>query len=136
MYSVELRTGRLIEVVMSAPMDLAEVLALEAKAMTLLRATPAARVVLAIDMKNAHVFSEPAAETLLGFIREKNPRIERAAFLVNDSSVLAMQIGRILRAAGGNSRRIFREASEMKSWLGEPLSVDERLRLGMFLLKR
>lgn len=134
MFWVERNVGKLIEISFETPLTNDEVTEFRHKSIEVLHRTPSYRVVLVVNMMRARVFSDPVIERLLVFAREKDARVERAAFLLNESSVQSMQIERSIRVMGGD-RRAYKDAAALKVWLGERLDVEERLQLAKFLSK-
>ncbi|MGA2450799.1 MAG: hypothetical protein ABTD50_19205 [Polyangiaceae bacterium] len=92
------------------------------------------RIVIAADWRFCHVMSTDAGEALVASLTRHNPRIERSAIVASANSPSAMlQFARLIRESGNPRRRLFTDAGEMASWLGEVLAPDERQRLAQFL---
>jgi hypothetical protein len=49
------------------------------------------------------------------------------------NATVTMQLTRIVREANSDRRRVFRDAGQLESWLGEVLNPSERQRLERFL---
>ncbi len=121
MWSVEHKSGRLVYLVVQSPLSLDDVASLFAK-LGKTMATIDGRTVGCTDLRGATVLAPDVAEAIIEFLRKDSPRIERSAFVVNDSALLSMQMTRILREAGSPSRRSFHDPDQAISWLAEVLS--------------
>ena len=65
-----------------------------------------------------------------------NTRLVRVAiFVSHTNATLGMQLRRLVREAGNDSRRVFTDAGEGALFLGEILDVDELRALAAFLAK-
>jgi hypothetical protein len=135
MYTVEIRVGRLLEMRMESPLELEDVQRF--KAVVSQRVLEATRPLLCCtDLRHARIFSPDAAAELTGMMKLDNPRVKRNAILVGESALFSMQIERMVREAGSQSRRTFRDQSEAQLWLREHLDAEERWRLAEFMLDR
>jgi hypothetical protein len=90
-------------------------------------------VVLFTDNRALKVLPQDVAVRLLEVMRNDNPKIERNGVLASRSAVLALQMERLFRNAGGATRRLFRDAPDLEQWLGEVLTLTERERLHRIL---
>lgn len=87
-----------------------------------------------VDLREAHVFPGAVSESLIQLLSAAAARVERAAFLINDSAIFAMQVERILRSSNSDNRRAFRSPEEAIRWLGEVMTSEERVRLKTMML--
>src|SRR5262245_59899891 len=72
------------------------------------RLPPTRNVVVAADWRNCPIMSPAASEHAVGMMTRNNPRVERSAALVSDSSPTAvLQFVRLVRNTGHPLRRIF-----------------------------
>lgn len=132
MHSVQNIAGRLIEIRVESPLTPNEF----GQFVEELKATASripGRYVAVSDLQRASVFPPEIAETLIQLLSQLSDRVERAAFLIGGSAVLALQIERVLRNAANPNRRTFREIEPLKEWLGEILNENERYRVDSFL---
>ena len=132
MFSIENNAGRLIEVRIQTPMVTADIAAFAGRLRSLITAS-AERIVICTDLRGASVFPPDVADGFVTIMRSDNPKLERSGFLVNESALFSLQVERMIRDAGGSSRRSFREGAPLLTWLGELLSPRERDRLASFL---
>lgn len=132
MWSVEHKVGRLVHVVVGSPFSMEDVEPMFQKLGRVMTAFEG-RVVGCTDLRHATVLAPDVAAAVINFLRRDNPKIERSAFLVNDSALLGMQMTRILREAGNPSRRSFHDPDQAISWLTEVLNPAEQVELRHFL---
>jgi hypothetical protein len=132
MYTIENRVGRLIELRVEAPVTYEELLQfhdLLAKACKPIRG----QIVVCTDLVGATVFTQPVTKLWTSIIKQESPLVDRNGLLVGEGAVFSMQIERIIREAGHQNRKAFLSPTDLLTWLGEILSVRERLRLEAFL---
>ena len=132
MFSVAIHEGRLIEIRVATPLEMPEFDALAHRLRDLI-AKAHTLVVLCSDWTHVHVFPPEVADALVTLMKTDNPRVERSAFLVGESATAALQAERMIRTAGNPARRSFHDPVELSRWLGETLTVRERVRLERFL---
>jgi hypothetical protein len=135
MYSIERRAGRLIEVrqIAPAPLTLDEVVSFREAVRRMIDASAEA-VVLCADMRQAALFAPEAAEEIEALMKSINPKLERSAIVLSsERATMALQIERLVRAAGAASRRTFRSPGPAAAWLAEVLDAAEQARLATFL---
>jgi hypothetical protein len=132
MWSVKNSVGRVVEVRIAPPLAPGDMKAFVA-AMAETTSKVTGRIIGVADMTRATVFTPPETEMLVDIMRKDNPRVERTAFLVNESAILGMQIGRLIRAARMAHRRVFRESGELAQWLQDCVTEAEIARVRAFL---
>ena len=59
-------------------------------------------------------------------LKSDNPKVERSAVLIGNSSVFGLQLERMFREAGNPGRRVFRSVDTIVTWLDESLDEAER----------
>jgi hypothetical protein len=134
MFTVECRVGRLLEIRMTSPLELADVL--DFRSLVTQRILEAPRPVIACtDLRRARIFAPEAAIELTAMMKHDNPKLLRNAFLVGESALFSLQIERLLREAGPLSRRTFRDTNEARQWLKDQLDEQERWRLSQFVIE-
>jgi hypothetical protein len=132
MHTVENVTGRLVEVRVAPPLTLDEVRQFVEEHRATVDRIPD-RYIGVVDLHRANVFPPEVAESLIQLLSRMADRVERSAFLIGESAVLALQIERIIRNSANPNRMAFRDPEPLKEWLEEVLAPDERLRLAGFL---
>ncbi|HKA90337.1 MAG TPA: hypothetical protein VKE22_21895 [Haliangiales bacterium] len=135
MYTIERHAGRLLEVrqIAPTPLTLDEVLSFRDAMARTIRAS-AGPVVLCVDLRQATLFAPEAASEIEALMKQINPRLERSAIVLpGDRPTMALQMERLVRAAGRASRRTFLGPAAAAEWLGEILDDSERERLRVFL---
>ncbi|HYI09766.1 MAG TPA: hypothetical protein VEK57_11950 [Thermoanaerobaculia bacterium] len=128
MHNVEHHVGRLVEVRLASPLNAEEVQQFVLELNAVLKKLPGKYVGL-VDLHDAHVFVPAISESLIQLLSAAAARVERAAFLINESAIFALQVERILRSSNSDNRRAFRNTDEAVKWLGEALTPEERVRL-------
>ncbi len=131
MYTIENRVGKLVELRIAAPIAAEELPLLLAEHQGITEKL--GRFVTAVDLRRATLVPLEVAERFTGLMRGSNPRLERSAFLLNESALFSLQLERLIREAGDSNRRTFRAPEELVTWLGQVLSEAEQARLGEFL---
>jgi hypothetical protein len=126
------QTGRLVEIRLRPPVSDEEVDQI-LKAQKEGAGTMAEGFVAVVDLRQAHVFPGHVADHFIALLRRTEAGLERSAMLVSTSAVFSMQVERGLHEAGNEHRRAFRSSEEMQEWLGEVLTVPEKIRLRQFL---
>jgi len=127
------RVGRVVEVRVRNVSTLADVQAINAQvAMALHRAGPGA--IICADHRSGSPFSGPIADVWSRGMRVANERILGAALLLDPlNTMFNLQIERIVKCAGGPTRRLVTGLGEMRAWLGNSLSVAEWSAVETFL---
>jgi hypothetical protein len=132
MYTIENRVGRLIELRVESPVteeELAQFHDTLAKVCKPIKG----QIGLCTDLVGATVFLQPVATRWIEIIRQESPVVERNAVLVGEGAVFSMQVERIIRQAGFKNRKAFFAPAALTAWLGEILTMRERMRLDQFL---
>lgn len=132
MYKVENRVGKLVEVRLASPLNLDEVQQFIQGMVGVMQKIDG-KYVGAVDMLDAHVFPAAVADQLSQLLAGASPRVERTALLIGTSAVFGLQVERVIRDAANPNRRVFRNAREMETWLGEVLTPMEKTRLATFV---
>lgn len=92
------------------------------------------RPLLCADHRPVGIYPQVVADRLIELFRSMNSRLERIAILVSPSNAtLYMQLGRITKEAGYESRRVVYEPVEALAHLGPLLTPAERERTTNFL---
>lgn len=132
MHSVANHAGRLIEVKVASPLTIQEAQQLVGDLLAAMQnlAGPSVGVV---DLLGAHVFAPDVAETLIKLLSANAPHVIRTAMLIGDSAVFALQVERGIRDSDPEKRRAFRSPGELKAWLAEVLTAEEKAALERFI---
>ena len=133
MHHVEHHVGRLVEVRLASPLNADEVQRFVTELNAVLKKLPGKYVGL-VDLHDAHVFPPAISESLIQLLSAAAARVERAAFLINESAIFALQVERILRSSNSENRRAFRNVDEAVKWLGDVMTPEERVRLKTALM--
>lgn len=129
MMTIERKVGRLVEVMMRAPVTRAEIDASGQGLRDAARELGGLVVVLADFRQTRFLLQEDAAHFIEVF-RRCNKDIERSAILVSVASAVGvLQMERLIREANSPARRAFRDPREAAAWLDEVLTDPERARL-------
>ena len=132
MYSVENRTGRLIEVKLASPLNLTDVHQFVEKHVAIMQHIPG-RYVGVVNLLEAYVFPPEVANALSHLLSDAASHVERTALLIGESAVFGLQVERVIRDANNPNRRAFRNGRELIAWLGEVLTVAEKRELERFV---
>jgi hypothetical protein len=125
MITVENPVGRLCVARFVEPFDVAQVDKLASEIREILaRLTRSA--IFCSDIRRAKIFPPDVAERITKLLKTDNPRVERSAVVIGDSSVFGMQLERMFREAGNPGRRVFRSVDAITTWLDEVLTPLER----------
>ncbi len=134
MFTVENNVGKLFEVRLATPITEEELQVFMRELNRVLGGMP--KYVGVTDLVDAHVFPTYVTQPMIQYMSVSSPRVVRSAMLVNESATFGMQVERVLRSSNSTDRRAFRKAEELETWLGEVLTVEERVRLRRFLAPR
>jgi hypothetical protein len=85
-----------------------------------------------VDLVDATVFPPEVVDAYVSVMRSE-PSLIRTGTLLNPDPVLGLQIQRMIREANNPNRRVFRDPEALAEWLGEVLTVRERIRLAAAL---
>lgn len=132
MYKIDNAVGRLIEVRLASPLSLDEVHRFAAELKGAVDAVQG-HYVGVVDITRAELFPAPVAEALIQLLSRGAGQVDRTAVLVGENATFSLQVERIIRNSASPNRRAFRDAGELRDWLREVLSVEERVRLARFL---
>lgn len=100
----------------------------------LLRIPPSQRVVTIVDWRRCPVMAADAAQRMVERIQLNNPRTERSAVIARTNAPTAvLQFVRVIREARLPDRKMFVDEAELVTWLSEPLTALESLRLRRFI---
>lgn len=132
MHSVGNHAGRLIEVRIASPLTIQEAQQLAGELLAAMQDV-ARQYVGIVDLLGAHVFPPDVAETLIKLLSGNAPHVIRTAMLIGDSAVFALQVERGIRSSDPDKRRAFRSPEDVKAWLGEVLTAEEKAALERFL---
>lgn len=132
MHSVANHAGRLVEVKVASPLTLEEVQQLVRELVAVMQSIPVNSVGV-VDLLGAHVFPPDVAQTLIQLLSGNASHVERTAMLIGDSAIFALQVERAIRTSSPDKRRAFRTPGELKAWLGEVLTAEEKSALERFV---
>lgn len=88
---------------------------------------------MATDWRGMKLLDGETSEFLLGMMRQENNRIERQVLIIDPSAVMGLQIRRLFRSAGGETKAVFESAYAAKQWLDPALDDNERDALYRFV---
>ena len=92
------------------------------------------QIVTVVDWRRCPVMEAAAATRMLEHMVGLNPRTERSAALVTAKApVTILQCMRLIRESRLADRRMFLNAPELITWIGEVLEPNEQQRLREFL---
>ncbi|MBK6576212.1 MAG: hypothetical protein IPG17_08445 [Sandaracinaceae bacterium] len=132
MVTVENRIGRLIEVRQTGKVTIEELQESFPVFQRILSSSPQ-RYVMATDWRGMRVLDAKTSEALLGIMRSKNDRIERQMLVMDPSAVMGLQVRRLFKDAGGETRAVFESADLARGWLEPALTPLEVASLKRFL---
>lgn len=90
--------------------------------------------ILCADHRFAALYPQPVTDRLLELFRQMNDRLERVAILAHPrQATFYMQLSRLVRQAGKEERRVFRETEDALDHLAPVLSTAEIDRARTFL---
>jgi hypothetical protein len=133
MITVENSVGRLVTIRQTGSVTMAELQASAPRFQAILDAAKG-KVVLGTDWRGMRTLAPEVANVLLAIMRAEDARVERQVVVTDPSAVIGMQIGRLFReGAGTQSRAVYQDPLAAQKWLGEVLSVPERVQFRKFL---
>jgi len=133
MFTIENHVGRLVEVRIATPVAEPEMPGIAQATHDLIASLPGAFVAV-MDLRQANVFPQAVSDAFVHILSDNNPKLERSAFLIGESTIFGLQIERAIRMAGKPNRQAFRKPEELEAWLDEPLKPSEQYRLHEFLV--
>jgi len=74
------------------------------------------------DIRRTPIFPPDVSDRITTMLKSDNPRVERSAVVIGNSSVFGMQLERMFREAGNPGRRVFRTVDSIATWLDEVLT--------------
>ena len=93
--------------------------------------------ILCADHRFAAIYPQPVTDRLLELFRVMNNRLQRVAIVVPPrQATFYMQLSRIVRAAGNEARKVFREPHSATDWLAPLLTEAELTRTETFLAEQ
>ena len=133
MVLVERNVGRLVEGVVSSPIEPSEIEgAIQRIRLTVLGAP--GKAVCCIDATGLTLLPAGVSDTFVALFTRDNPKIESSAFLLSKrASGVGLQLDRMLRQAGHPARRSFDDRDALQEWLNTTLTGEEQARLRVFL---
>lgn len=132
MYHVDNPAGRLVEVKLASPLSIEEVQQFVQKHLAIMQKIPG-KYIGVVNLLEAYVFPPAVAEALSKLLAGAASHVERSAFLIGESAVFSLQVGRVIRDANSPNRRAFHDGQELIAWLGEVLTPSERKELERFV---
>ena len=133
MFTIENHVGRLVEVRIATPVAEHEMPGIAQATHELIESLPGSFVAV-MDLRHANVFPQAVSDAFVQILAGNNPKLERSAFLIGESTIFGLQIERAIRMAGKPTRQAFRKPEELEAWLDEPLKPSEQYRLHEFLV--
>ncbi len=132
MITVATPVGRLCVARFVPPFDVAQVdkLAQEIREILTRLSRPA---IFCNDVRRTHVFPPDVSDRITAMLKSDNPKVERSAVVIGNSSVAGLQLERMFREAGNPGRRVFRTVDAIATWLDEVLTPLERERMRVHL---
>jgi hypothetical protein len=131
MYALEHRVGRLFEIRIWSPVSLEEATAWGRDHNAIVDRMQGPYICF-VDLVDATVFPPDVVDAYVRVMKSE-PSLIRTGTLLNPDPVLGLQIQRMIREANNPNRRAFRDPDALVAWLGEVLSVQERIRLAAVL---
>ena len=125
MITVDNPVGRLCVARFVAPLDVAQVDKLAQEIRAILTTLPRPGIFCS-DIRRTPIFGPDVSERITAMLKSDNPKVERSAVLIGDSSVFGLQLERMFREAGNPGRRVFRTVAAISAWLDEVLTPLER----------
>lgn len=133
MISVTNKTGRLVEVRALSPLSLEELAQFKAELIEIIKRL-GQKFTACVDLRQLKILQPPQAEAIQKIFLADNPMLERSAILFpEEGAALAMQFERLIQEAKNPSRRSFRAVEPLVLWLREVSSMQETIRLKVFL---
>jgi len=134
--TASITVGRLLEVRANAgyrtPADVDAIF--EAIGRELSKLPAEAHHVAVVDWRYCPLMSPEAAEHMAKKIASVNSSTARsAAFARDDAPLAVLQFVRLIRDANLPDRKLFVHGAELYAWLAEVLTLEERVRLRVFL---
>jgi hypothetical protein len=134
-FTVVRNEGRIIEATIASPLVARDVDGvIQGVRMNILAQSE--KAICVADLTKLDGLPPDAVDAFVGMFTRDNPRVERSALLLRRSpNQLAIQLGRMIRAAKSPSRMAFEDADDLAAWLDDVLRPAEKARLRTFLLE-
>lgn len=124
MMSVENPTGRLLQIVVTSPLSVADVEKFMQELPPYFRKV-GGKAIFVVDLRGANVFPAPVAERLKALLQSDNAAVLKSAYLMKQSAVFGMQVGRLIREANNPARQAFSEPAALVKFLTDELRPQE-----------
>jgi hypothetical protein len=133
-FTVARSVGRLVEARLFVPRTVQEVGQYGGAMVRAITSAPG-KCVICSDWRSASLFAPEVADELVNLLRRANVHFERSAVLLPiEAAMFTLQAERVVREAGSDARRAFRNPGAMREWLSKVLDDAERQRLNEFLV--
>lgn len=132
MISIDEKSSRLVTVRLGSPLDMPEITNLVSTIASLVKSGDEPRV-FCTDMRRVVIFPKDIGDRLVGLMRADNSRIVKNGILVNEGTILGLQMARILREGANPARRTFQDAEVLVEYLSDSLSPVEVAHVRSFL---
>jgi hypothetical protein len=130
--TVHSEIGRVIEVRIESPAHRGEWDAFAKGLPDILQRMPKSFMYCA-DVSRATLLAPEEAESAKDIMRKDNPRLIRTAIYLGDnSSLMMMQMERIIRETNNPARKTFRDLGKLLSWMSEVTTPGEQERINRF----
>jgi hypothetical protein len=116
---LETRVVSYLEMRVSGVIKAEDATELERKVSEYIAARAPGLVRFLVDAIELKVFAPDAADQLLKLMQRNSGALDRAAFVATSGTTAALQLGRMIQAAGNPKRRLFHSVDEARGWLGE-----------------
>jgi hypothetical protein len=128
------KVGRLLELRSSGTTSREELQAFKSQIVAVLRTIgPDERFVMISDLRDSRAVPTELAGDILTLMRSSHSRLERAAVLLSESPIAALQARRLAEEAHFEGRKLFTDRAQAVAWLEPVLDPAERARLAQFL---
>src|SRR5689334_16298177 len=85
---------------------------------------PAGLFVACTDLRAARIVAPEVSELMLRFMRTRKTKIEHNALLISDSSIIGLQVERLIKGASHPGREVVRSVADALVFL-DPLCTAE-----------
>ncbi len=128
MITVQNPVGRLCVARFVPPFDVAQVDKLAQEIRDILTRLPRPAIFCS-DIRRTPIFPPDVSDRITAMLKSDNPKVERSAVIIGNSSLFGLQLERMFREAGNPGRRVFRTVEAITTWLDETLTPAERERV-------
>lgn len=130
MIDIRNQVGRLIEVVIETPSQLSEWKALGIQLSSIHTRLLPEKYMYCANISKARLLQPAEVEPVKKIMQLDNPRLLRTAlYLGTNSATLMLQMERLIRETGNPSRKTFRDAQKLISWMAEVTTPEEQQRI-------